>query len=157
VEKECYEGREISSTYIKEALAEARMDLVNTLLGYPYSICGTIERGHQLGRRIGMPTINLVPPVRKLVPPCGVYYSEVLLEGRNFRGITNIGYKPTVDGSFLGVETYLYGVNEDLYGRRAQVKLLAFRRPEQKFDSVEALKIQMERDIRAGEQFQVKP
>ncbi len=153
IEKECYEGREISSTYVKEALARADMDTVQTLLGFPYPVCGTVLHGKQLGRRIGMPTINQIPGHLKLLPPEGVYYSDVICGKLNCHGMTNIGYKPTVDGSFLGVETYLYGVDEELYGCEAEVCIRKFRRPEQKFPSVEALKLQMEFDIQAGKEF----
>lgn len=153
IEKERFRDREISSTYVKEALAEADVALANQLLGYEYSVSGTVQHGHQLGRKIGMPTINLVPDKRKILPPSGVYYSRVYTDERKYNGITNIGYKPTVDGSFLGVETYLYGTREELYDREVRVSLAEFRRAEQKFDSVDALKAQMHKDIRAGEEY----
>jgi riboflavin kinase/FMN adenylyltransferase len=114
---------------------------------------GVIEHGRQLGRTIGMPTINLVPPEKKLLPPSGVYFSRAVIEGRSYSGVTNIGWKPTVDGSFLGVETYLYGTEENLYGKKAEIRLLKFRRPEMKFASVDELKAQMESDIRAGKEY----
>lgn len=153
IEKECHEGREISSTYIKEVLDCADMELVNHLLGYDYLVKGIVEHGRQLGRRIGMPTINQVPDKRKLLPPQGVYFSDVTANGLHCHGVTNIGYKPTVDGSFLGVETYLYGVHEELYGWEVDVHIRSFRRPEQKFSSVEELKAQMERDIDSGKKY----
>ncbi|MCD7815003.1 MAG: bifunctional riboflavin kinase/FMN adenylyltransferase [Lachnospiraceae bacterium] len=210
VEKECYGDREISSTYIREALAGADMELVHDLMGDWYPVEGTILHGHQLGRTIGMPTINLRPDEYKLLPPPGVYYSDVEMmkqasncmdesavsaqlaaaerdggdpfgksekpsiaaaqlcgeepgrpaaesrlrkSGAIYHGITNIGYKPTVDGTFLGVETYLYGVHRNLYGRKVRVLLRSFRRPEQKFTSVEELKAQMERDILSGKEY----
>ncbi len=166
IPKECYEGREISSTYIREALQEAQMQLVRELMGCFYPVEGPVVHGRQLGRRMGIPTINLQPDSQKLLPPSGVYYSDVLIKtgrtqadsfGMPCHGITNIGYKPTVDGSFLGVETYLYGMDSDLYGRWAKVSLREFRRQEMKFTSVEALKAQMERDILSGgEYFGVK-
>ncbi|MCD8348719.1 MAG: bifunctional riboflavin kinase/FMN adenylyltransferase [Lachnospiraceae bacterium] len=177
IEKECYGDREISSTYIREALAGADMELVHDLMGGWYPVEGTILHGHQLGRKIGMPTINLRPDGYKLLPPPGVYYSDVVMmeprtestseesqsmaadgsnawkDGVTCHGITNIGYKPTVDGTFLGVETYLYGVHENLYGRNVRVLLRTFQRPEQKFTSVEELKAQMERDILSGKEY----
>ena len=153
VEKECYGKRDISSTYVREALARADMELVGKLLGSPYPVEGIICHGKQLGRRIGMPTINLVPEPRKLLPPQGVYFSHTALNGRVYCGVTNIGYKPTVDGTFLGVETYLYGMSEEVYGCEAQVSLLKFRRPEQKFASVEKLKEQMSSDLLAGKEY----
>lgn len=153
IEKECLGEREISSTYIREALGCADMSLVHELLGTYYPVWGVVQHGRQLGRRIGMPTINLIPEERKLLPPSGVYYSDVACGGRLWHGVTNIGFKPTVDGSFLGVETYLYGVHDDLYDREVQVYLRHFCRPEHRFGSVEELKAQMERDIASGKEY----
>lgn len=153
LEKECHGQREISSTYVKEALAAGDMELVHTLLGYHYPVKGTVQHGRQLGRRLGMPTVNLIPEPGKLLPPPGVYFSDVYSAGRQYRGVTNIGYKPTVDGSFLGVETYLYDFHQDIYGREAEVRLRHYRRPEQKFESVEALKRQMQKDIASGKEY----
>lgn len=153
LDKECYQGREISSTYVREALAGADMELVNTLLGYDYIVRGVVQHGRQLGRKIGMPTINLIPEELKLLPPPGVYYSEVSCGDSSYHGVTNIGYKPTVDGSFLGVETYLYGTDQNLYGCEVEVRLLKFRRPECKFASVDELKEKMQSDISAGKEF----
>lgn len=153
LEKECYGDREISSTYVREALEVSDMELVQDLLGHPYPVREIVQHGRQLGRKIGMPTINLVPHPNKLLPRPGVYYSDVEIGGRICHGITNIGYKPTVDGSFLGVETYLYHIKGDLYGQEAKVSLRKFCRAEQRFPSVDALKAQMEQDIRAGEEY----
>ncbi len=153
VEKERHEGREISSTYIREVLSDADMELANCLLGYAYPVTGVVEHGQRLGRRIGMPTINLIPDRRKLLPPKGVYFSEVVSDRFRCRGVTNIGCKPTVGGEALGVETHLYGVREDLYGESMKVMLKHFRRPEQRFASVDDLKAQMQRDIQAGKAY----
>ncbi len=153
MEKECYDKKPVSSSYIKESLAEADMELVSNLLGYYYPIKGEVQHGRKLGRTIGMPTINQIPDGRKLLPPEGVYYSEVIVDDRKFFGMTNIGYKPTVDGSFRGVETYLFGVNENLYEKTVEVRVRKFRRPEQRFPDVESLKAQMELDIQAGKEF----
>lgn len=153
VEKECYKEREISSTYIKEALAAGDMELVNQLLGYEYPITGIVQHGKKLGRKLGMPTVNLIPPAGKLVPPCGVYFSEVYVEGQQYHGVTNVGYKPTVDGSFLGIETYLYDFHQEIYGKETTVCLKHYKRPEMKFDTVEDLKHQMEQDICSGREY----
>lgn len=153
IEKECYAGTTISSTYIKKELAEGNIDLVNHLLGYTYPVYGEILHGKALGRKLGMPTINMIPEACKLLPPSGVYFSDVICRNKRYHGMTNIGYKPTVDGSFLGVETYLYGVNEDLYGAKAEVLIRKFRRNEMKFSSIEALKGQMEQDVAAGKEY----
>jgi riboflavin kinase/FMN adenylyltransferase len=153
IEKACLGGREISSTYVREAMKCGDMELVSSLLGSPFSVSGTVQHGRQLGRRIGMPTLNLIPEQGKLLPPNGVYYTKTHYGAQIYNGMTNIGSKPTVDGSFIGVETYLYDFSEDFYGKEIKVELLTFRRPEQKFESVDALKAQMENDIRAGEEY----
>ncbi|MCD8022245.1 MAG: riboflavin biosynthesis protein RibF [Lachnospiraceae bacterium] len=156
IEKERYRDREISSTYIREALSGADMEIVTDLMGGYYLVEGTVLHGHQLGRTLGMPTINLRPDPYKLLPPPGVYYSDVEFMDapcRSCHGITNIGFKPTVDGSFLGVETYLYDVHDDLYDRKVRVFLREFRRPERKFVSVEELQKTMEQDIRSGRDY----
>lgn len=153
IEKECYGEKPVSSSYIKEALAQADMELVSKLLGYYYPVKGEVQHGRKLGRTIGMPTINQIPDSLKLLPPEGVYYSEVIVDDRKFYGMTNIGYKPTVDGSFRGIETYMFGVNENLYEKMVEVRIRKFRRAEQRFPDVAALKKQMELDIQSGKEF----
>lgn len=159
VEKETYKGKEISSTYVKEALAHGRMELVNALLGYPYTIQGEVLHGRKVGRTLGMPTTNLIPSTGKLLPPNGVYFSDTFIEketvfenGKDsgYAGVTNVGYKPTIGEYFRGVETYLFDFDQDLYGKNIAVQLHKFQRTERKFDSLEELKEQMEKDIEAG-------
>lgn len=154
IDKVKIDGEAISSTRVREAVHNARMDTAARMLGIPYSVSGLVEYGKQLGRTIGMPTANLIPEQSKLLPPSGVYYSKVLIDGRMCRGITNVGCKPTVNnGHAVGVETYLYDFSGDIYGKDITVYLLAFRRPEIKFDNVEQLKKQMEADILAGRDY----
>ncbi len=154
IDKVKMDGREVSSTRIREAVRAGRMEAAAKMLGTPYSISGRVEHGRELGRRMGMPTANLLPDQDKLLPPRGVYYSQVLLGERVYRGITNIGCKPTVsDRRLVGAETYLYDFEGDLYGREITLRLLAFRRPEMKFDGLEALQAQMREDLDAGRTF----
>lgn len=154
IDKICYEGREVSSTYAREEVELGHMEEAARLLGTPYSVSGIIRHGNQFGRTIGMPTVNLLPPETKLLPPCGVYYSFVYLEGKKYKGITNIGYKPTVsEEKQLGVETYIYDFDREIYGSEIQVVLLSFKRQEQKFDSKEELETQMQKDIEEGKIF----
>lgn len=140
------DGREISSTWIKEELRKGHMKKVEELLGYPYAVREEIVHGRALGRTIGIPTINQIPLREKLLPPYGVYVSQTEVRGRTFYGMTNIGVKPTVRENFTGVETYLFDCGLDLYGETANVKLLHFQRREQKFPSVEALREQLNKD-----------
>lgn len=144
-------GKEVSSTRVRGAVRQGQMETAAAMLGKPYSVSGRVEHGRQLGRTIGMPTANIIPEKDKLLPPNGVYYSKVMIDEREYKGISNVGCKPTVNADgIVGVETYLYDFQEDLYGRNIVVELLAFRRPEMKFDDVDSLKRQMKTDIAAG-------
>lgn len=154
IEKKCYEGREISSTYIKEEVKKGNMKLVRTLLGYPYTFTGKVQYGRQLGRKLGFPTMNISVPEEKVLPPKGVYVSSVCLEGSCYRGISNIGCKPTVsEKEQIGIETFLFDYNGDSYGAEIEVRLHEYVRPEQKFASVGELREQVERDIAYGMNF----
>lgn len=163
IDKVLYEGKEVSSTYVREEVGKGNMELAAELLGTPYCVSGEIVHGRKLGRTIGMPTVNLVPPQDKLLPPKGVYYSYVYLrsrtgdmpyDGKRFAAITNIGTKPTVDQrSVMGVETYLYDFDSDVYGEHMDVYLLQYKRSEMRFDGVEALRAQMKADIAAGRSY----
>ncbi|MDO4623421.1 MAG: bifunctional riboflavin kinase/FAD synthetase [Eubacteriales bacterium] len=153
IPKETDGEREISSTYIREELVAGRMEKVQELLGYPYYLESTIVHGRHLGHSLGFPTINQVPEPEKILPPRGVYVSRTYVGGKYYQGVSNIGVKPTVDGSAVGVETYLFDCSRDLYGQNARVELLSFRRPEQKFASIEELKQQMDRDIQGADQY----
>ena len=157
IDKVRMDGEEVSSTRVREAVRTGQMEAAARMLGTPYSVSGTVEHGRRLGRTIGMPTANLLPEQDKLLPPNGVYYSKVLMGGRIYRSITNIGCKPTVsENHIMGVETYLYDFAGDIYGKDITVQLLAFRRPEMKFDGVDSLKAQMQKDIAAGQIFSDK-
>ena len=144
-------GKVISSTLIRRLVEEGNMEEAAACLGAPYRITGKIVHGRALGRRIGIPTLNQLPPPDKLLPPFGVYYSEVKADGRTYKGMTNIGTKPTVtEEHVVTVETYLYDFEGDLYGETAEVGLLTYRRPEKRFSGVMELRRTMEEDILAG-------
>ncbi len=157
IEKVSYQDKEVSSTYVREEVRKGNMELAAQLLGTPYHVGGKIIHGRQLGRTIGMPTVNLLPPSEKLLPPKGVYYSYVVLHGgeeNKLPAITNIGTKPTVDDRcMMGVETYIYNFDQDVYGEELEVYLLKFKRPEMCFDGVDALKRQMAKDLAEGKQY----
>lgn len=154
IDKVTVDGEAVSSTRVREAVRMGRMEDAARMLGTPYSVSGIVEHGKKLGRTIGMPTANILPEKDKLLPPNGVYHSKVIVDGRTYKGISNVGCKPTVNAEdVIGVETYLYDFTDDLYGQDIIVELLAFRRPEMKFDSVESLKKQMEADIAAGRDY----
>lgn len=154
IDKVLHEGREISSTYVREAVKRGDMELAASLLGVPYHISGEIIHGQRFGRTIGMPTVNLQPPREKLLPPNGVYYSYVRLAGKEYPSITNIGTKPTVDNrAAMGVETYIYDFDREVYGEELEVFLLRHTRPEMRFESVEALRAQLAVDIARGKDY----
>lgn len=151
IEKIFCEGREISSSLVREEVEKGNMENVAKLLGRAYEITGSVQNGKRLGRKLGMPTINLYPGEDKLLPPNGVYYSYVTWEDQKYRGITNVGLKPTVNDTLcVNVETYLYDFDGDLYGEEVTISLLHYKRPEMKFESVDALKNQMRRDLEDG-------
>ncbi len=152
ISKEKENERDISSTYIKEELAQGHIEKANKLLGQPYAIHGIVVHGNHVGGPIlGFPTVNIIPPEEKFLPPFGVYVSKVVTEEGCYGGITNIGRKPTVqEHSPIGVETFIFGLNKDLYGKNIEVQLLNYERPEKKFDSLEELKNQLERDKEYG-------
>jgi len=148
IEKEQDDHRDISSTYVREELDRGNIEKANELLGEPYAIHGTVVHGNHIGGTVlGFPTANILPPPQKHLPPFGVYVSRVLVDGTYYRGVTNIGRKPTIHGeSPVGVETFIMGLADDIYGKDIEVQLLNFERPEQKFASLEELKEQIERD-----------
>lgn len=148
IEKEQDDHRDISSTYVREELDQGNIEKANELLGEPYAIHGVVVHGNHIGGAIlGFPTANILPPPEKHLPPFGVYVSQVLVDGALYRGVTNIGKKPTVEGeSPVGVETFIMGLEANLYGKEIEVQLLNFERPEQKFSSLEELKERIEKD-----------
>lgn len=148
IEKVCVDGIEVNSTYIRELLKKGDIETANRFLGIPYTVKGTVVHGNRIGRTIGFPTVNLLPAENKLLPPNGVYRSEVLVKGKQYRALSNIGYKPTVTTErVLGVETYLYDFEEEIYDQTIEVRFQEYKRPEQRFESLEALKEQLKRDI----------
>lgn len=148
--KEMDGRRKISSTYIREELNHGNMEKFAALMGMEFSVEGTVQHGRGLGRKMLLPTANLIPPKEKLMPPNGVYITVSRFGEREYRGITNVGYKPTVGEKFLGVETYLFDCEENLYGQFCKVEFKHFQRPERKFASLELLKEQLLKDAQAG-------
>ena len=154
IEKVCVDGREVSSSRIRECVENGDMETAGKLLGSPYTVSGTVVQGNQIGRTIGFPTVNLQPESGKILPPNGVYYSRVLWKGQEFAAISNVGCKPTVtDERVMGVESFLYDFDRELYGQDISVELLSFRRAEQHFENLEALQVQLKEDIAEGRRY----
>lgn len=110
------------------------------LLGFDYFVSGIVEHGRGMGRREFFPTANLIPLPEKLLPPNGVYITLSSFGQEIYPGITNVGYKPTVGENFIGVESYLFDCEKNLYGKNCTVEFRKFLRKEQRFSSYEALK-----------------
>lgn len=151
IDKVRIDGSEISSTRVRNEVADGNMKMVKRLLGSNYSVSGIVEHGRHLGHTIGIPTVNLLPPIDKLLPPYGVYSSKVHVDDKTYEGMTNIGRKPTIsDEEQVGVETYIYDFDGDLYGKFIEVELIRFMRPEMKFASLDELKSQIQSDLKSA-------
>lgn len=147
LQKKTKHGKVISSTAIRDLL-ESHFHAANDMLGNPYFVYGEVVHGKHLGHTIGFPTINQSIPEQKLLPANGVYASRVLIDGKYYDGISNLGKKPTIDGKHqVGLETYIFDFDGNLYGKMIKTELLFFIRPEEKFASVEALKEQIQIDV----------
>ncbi len=138
----------ISSTKIRTALELGDMALVNDFLGYTYSISGEVVHGDKIGRTIGFPTANLkVDDERKLLPAAGVYAVKVSWQGKEYRGMLNVGIRPTVSNSgIVRLETHIFGFDGDVYGEKITVSIVQRVRGERKFDTLQELAAQLSRD-----------
>lgn len=158
VKKLKYEGRDISSTYIREEITKGNMEIAAQLLGHPYSIDGIVETGNQIGRTIGIPTANIEAEPGKLLPPFGVYASAIDIRGERYYGIANIGRKPTIkpkegDRNPVGVEMHILHFDEDIYREPVRISFYVYERPEIKFDSISDLQAQIKKDIVFSEHY----
>jgi riboflavin kinase/FMN adenylyltransferase len=139
-------GQRISSSRIRELLAAGRVNLARRMLGRPYGVEGRVVRGHERGRTLGFPTANL-RPANRVIPRRGVYVTATLIDGAWRRSVTNVGVRPTFEHEAEpSVETFVMDWGGDLYGDVVRVRFLHRLRPERRFDAVEELKRQIERD-----------
>ena len=140
-------GQAVSSTLIRKALSLGDIPAANAMLGYGYGLLGVVVAGNRLGRTIGFPTANmqLYEPL-KLVPGNGVYAVEVEVLGRKYRGMTNIGTRPTVGGTSRTIETHILDFDQDIYGLPLEIRFLRRIRSEVHFPSLDALRAQLEKD-----------
>lgn len=137
----------VSSTKIRTSLLNADLETATHFLGYPYEFSGTVVQGKQLGRTIGFPTANIgIDQEYKLLPKNGVYVVKVTLENESVYGMMNIGVRPTVDGLTQTVEVFLFDFNREIYNAHLTVTVLKFIRDEEKFESLDALKTQIQND-----------
>lgn len=143
----------ISSTKVRNALLEGNIKDANLMLGYNYSLTGTVVHGKKIGRTIGYPTANIEVDSLKLLPKKGAYTVEVLFEGKVYRGMLSIGTNPTVNGEKLTTEVYILDFNEDIYGKEITVKFRDFLHEEIKFEGLEKLIERLDEDKRLTEEF----
>lgn len=143
---ELYENAPISSTRIKEALLLGNTRAAQDMLGHPYTVSGRVMHGRALGRSLGFPTANMIPET--LLPRYGVYRTEVTLDGKCYKGLTNVGVRPTVGGkSGARTETFIQGFSGDIYEKKLTISFLSFLREERRFASLEELKAQISLDL----------
>lgn len=144
----------VSSTKIRTALQEGRLMTANKYLGYEYMITGQVVKGEQNGGKIGFPTANIyVEKSYKLIPKNGAYVVRAQWNNQQVFGMMNIGFRPTLDGNHKTIEVHFFDFNQDLYNSELTIELLYFLRDEQKFDSLDELKLQLEKDKIAAQNF----
>ena len=149
------EGITVSSTYIRTLVEAGDVERAAVFLGHRHCMTRTVGHGQRIGRTIGIPTVNLTVPGHVLVPMHGVYISRVYLaDGRSFAGVTNVGTRPTVssDGS-VSVETFLLDFDGDLYGQKIRLEFCKRLRGEVKFDSLEALRSEIQKNIQQAREY----
>ena len=144
-------GITVSSTYIRRLVELGQVERAAQFLGHPHCLSQVVRHGRRIGHTIGVPTVNLTAPPHVLVPSHGVYAARVYLpDGRDYAAVTNVGTRPTVNnGSDITVESWLLDFDGDLYGETVRVEFYAHLRDEVRFDSLEALKEQIQRDAEA--------
>jgi riboflavin kinase/FMN adenylyltransferase len=147
----------ISSTHIRKLLIAGQISAANELLGYPMIVSGIVQHGDKRGQQIGFPTANLRPDAKKLLPANGVYAAYVHIQNAQerdlqltspvYKGVVNIGIRPTFNGTERLVEVHLLGTNLDLYDKLLTIEFIEHLRDEQRFSGIEALKAQIVIDI----------
>ena len=147
-----HDQQRVSSTLLREALREGRLEDVTQMLGHPYTITGRVAHGAKLGRTIGFPTAN-IHLKRLVVPVQGVYAVQVLIADAIHFGVANIGFRPTVNGTRSQLEVHIFDFKGDLYGKQLQIQVCHKLRDEQKFPSFSALQTQITMDARQARQW----
>jgi riboflavin kinase/FMN adenylyltransferase len=155
----------ISSTRIRSLVSEGKIEVANALLGHPALISGIVQHGDERGRELGFPTANLVPEAHRLVPADGVYAvqiriseaestvsSDSLLASNVYKGVANIGMRPTFNGTERRIEVHIFDADLNLYGKRLAVYFIARLRGEQRFSGIDALKAQISSDAQQARQ-----
>lgn len=132
-------GKRISSTLIRSRIDSGDMESATRYLGHPHVLTGTVVHGQKIGRKLGFPTANLLIPPSVAVPKFGVYACRIIIDGKSYPAVTNVGTRPTVAGTGVTVEPWILDFEGDLYDRQIRVEFYYFLRPEMKFPDLEAL------------------
>lgn len=143
----------ISSTHIRKLIEAGEMEQAVEFLGHPHVLIGQVVPGKQLGRTMGIPTANLLLPEGVLCPRHGVYACRAVVDGCSYLAVTNVGTRPTVSGGSVTVEPWLLDFDGDLYGKYLTLLFYRFLRPEQKFDSLEALQAEIQKNAAETRKF----
>jgi len=146
VPEQFVDGIRVSSTYIRSLLEQGDISTANRFLGHPHTLTGKVVSGRGLGHTIGIPTANLLLPPELVTPKLGVYACKAIVDGNSYLAVTNIGSRPTVGGHQVRIESWLLDFDGDLYGKTLTLQFHAFLRPEKKFDSLEELRAEIEKN-----------
>jgi len=148
VEAEEYSNIPVSSTKIREALIKGDILKANKFLGYNYSFSANVVSGRKIGRKIGFPTANLdMIANNKIIPKDGVYYVEVEYEKQIYKAVMNIGLNPTVENKYRTIEVHILNFDKDIYNKTLNISMIKRIRGEMKFNSIEELRHQIQKDI----------
>lgn len=150
------DGERISSTRIRQAIRDGNVAAAADMLGQPYSVEGPVVEGRKLARQLGFPTANVVTGEVQL-PPDGVWCVMASCDGSTYRGVANLGMRPTVDGTTRALEAHLFDFTGDLYGKTLEVTFVSYLREERKFESIEALREQIQLDALRARKFGDSP
>lgn len=153
VEAVSYKDLNISSTQIRNALSNGDILSANEMLGYNYSVSGTVIHGKKIGRTIGYPTANIEVDSIKLLPKKGAYIVDVFVKDQHYKGMLSIGTNPTVEGKTISVEVYILDFNKDIYGQEISVNFRDFLHEEIKFKGLEELMVRLDEDKRLTSEF----
>ena len=146
VSEQTLDGKRISSTRIRGKLEAGDMESATRYLGHPHVLTGTVVHGQKIGRTLGFPTANLRIPAGVAVPRFGVYATRAVIDGKSYPAVTNVGTRPTVEGTGITVEPWILDFEGDLYGREIRLEFYYFLRPEMKFPDLEALRQEIRRN-----------
>lgn len=156
IEPFTYKSEVVSSTRIRKALSEGKLEDTNNMLGRYFSLSGEVVSGKKIGRTIDFPTANLKTDEKRILPKIGVYYTNVGIDKKIYKGITSVGNNPTVNGKNITVETHILNFDEDIYGKNIKLYFISKIRNEKKFNSLEELKEQLIKDKNFAEKSNIK-